>query len=138
MCLLELKPQIKQELSTFFFNRGREEWRGELFSRNNDFLALGESQPSLAVVLKSTAGLGMMTQRIFNEVVAYVRDLSTWNMEATDLNGTVCIETGLGSILWWLYFERCSIIPLVPPTETLSTTWEMPEHPLCLLETSLM
>lgn len=84
----------------FFFCQGREEGRGELFSRNNDLLALGESQPSLAVVLQSTAGPGKLTQRIFNEVVAYVRDLFTWNMEATDLNGTVCIEMGLGSILW--------------------------------------
>lgn len=100
MCSLELKPQIKQEeLSTFFF-QGREEGRGELFSRSNDFLALGESQPSLAVVLKSTAGPGKLTQRIFSEVVAYVRDLFPWNMEATDLNGTVCTEMGLGSILW--------------------------------------
>lgn len=78
MCSLELKPQIKQELSTFCFFccRGREAGRGELFSRSNDFLALGESQPSLAVVLKSTAGPGELAQGIFSEAVAYVRDLS--------------------------------------------------------------
>lgn len=104
MYSLELKPWIKQEeLNTFFFFsfcQRRDEGRGELFSKNNDFLALGESQPSLAVVLKSTAGPGKLTGRIFKEVVAYVRDLSTWNMEATDLNGTACIEMGLGSTLW--------------------------------------
>lgn len=105
MCSLELKPQIKQEeLSTlwFFCCRGREEGRGELFSRSNDFLALGESQPSLAVVLKSRAGPGQLTQRIFSEVVAYVRDLFPWNMEATDLNGTVCTERG-----WVLFSGSC-------------------------------
>lgn len=46
VCSLELKPQINQELFFFFFD-GREEGRGELFSRNKSFLALCESQPSL-------------------------------------------------------------------------------------------
>lgn len=27
----------------------------------------------------------------------YVQDIVTWYMEATDLNGTVCIKMGLGS-----------------------------------------
>lgn len=55
----------------FSFVGGGRRGEGNCFP-NNDFLALGESQPSLAVVLKSTAGPGELTQRIFNEVVAYV------------------------------------------------------------------
>lgn len=68
MCSLELKPQIKQEeLITFFcfvFGGGGRRGEGNCFPENNDFLALGESQPSLAVVLKSTAGPGKLTQNL--------------------------------------------------------------------------
>lgn len=63
VCSLELTLQINQEELITIFSGG--EGRGELFSRNN-VLALRESQPSLAVMLKSAAGPERLTQRMLH------------------------------------------------------------------------
>lgn len=68
-----------------------------------------------------------------------MQDIFTWYMEATDLNGTVYIEMGLGSSsLIVVLFERCSINPLVLNTKMLSTMQEMAKYPADSLDTSLM
>lgn len=70
----------------FLFFEGKKGW-GELFSRNNDFSAPGG--PALLAVTQARDRP--------KEAVAYARDVFPWYMEATDLNGTVSLETGLGS-----------------------------------------
>lgn len=83
MCSLELKPQIKQEeLSTFFFFSWSGEGGGEretVFQKTMISWLLVSPSPPLQSCWRAQQGQGSW-HRIFNEVVAYVREFSlgTW------------------------------------------------------------